>query len=135
MCSHKKISTSLFRTSTFDSQSRSLVLTQKFWGSFLQLFIFVTGSTLAKYMYSMFCAVMSQCLLCAGDLKPPMSGPPGEFEGASSRPQDSSNPSGPSDIPSSKPAWYDPQHMGPWTPNQPVKTHVSLAVLCTNTLI
>uniref|UniRef100_A0A671UX52 Calcium homeostasis endoplasmic reticulum protein n=1 Tax=Sparus aurata TaxID=8175 RepID=A0A671UX52_SPAAU len=55
----------------------------------------------------------------AGDLKPPMSGPPGEFEGASSRPQDSSNPSGPSDIPSSKPAWYDPQHMGPWTPNQP----------------
>uniref|UniRef100_A0A665THR8 Calcium homeostasis endoplasmic reticulum protein n=1 Tax=Echeneis naucrates TaxID=173247 RepID=A0A665THR8_ECHNA len=50
----------------------------------------------------------------------PLSGPPpGEFEGASSRPQDPSNPSGPSDIPSNKPAWYDPQHMGPWNPNQP----------------
>ncbi|TMS20674.1 hypothetical protein E3U43_007167 [Larimichthys crocea] len=56
----------------------------------------------------------------AGDVKPPMSGPPpGEFDGASSRPQDPSNPSGPSDIPSNKPAWYDPQHMGPWNPNQP----------------
>ncbi|XP_044216736.1 calcium homeostasis endoplasmic reticulum protein isoform X2 [Thunnus albacares] len=56
----------------------------------------------------------------AGDVKPPMPGPPpGEFDGASSRPQDPSNPSGPSDIPSNKPAWYDPQHMGPWNPNQP----------------
>ncbi|XP_033477775.1 calcium homeostasis endoplasmic reticulum protein isoform X3 [Epinephelus lanceolatus] len=56
----------------------------------------------------------------AGDVKPPISGPPpGEFDGASSRPQDPSNPSGPSDIPSNKPAWYDPQHMGPWNPNQP----------------
>uniref|UniRef100_A0A3Q0SNT1 Calcium homeostasis endoplasmic reticulum protein n=1 Tax=Amphilophus citrinellus TaxID=61819 RepID=A0A3Q0SNT1_AMPCI len=52
--------------------------------------------------------------------QPPMSGPsPGEFDGASSRPSDPSNPSGPSDIPPSKPAWYDPQHMGPWNPNQP----------------
>uniref|UniRef100_A0A8C9WXI7 Calcium homeostasis endoplasmic reticulum protein n=1 Tax=Sander lucioperca TaxID=283035 RepID=A0A8C9WXI7_SANLU len=60
------------------------------------------------------------CVLCAGDVKPPMSGPPpGEFDGASSRPQDPSNPSGPSDIPSSKPGWYDPQHIGPWNPNQP----------------
>uniref|UniRef100_A0A665SYZ8 Calcium homeostasis endoplasmic reticulum protein n=1 Tax=Echeneis naucrates TaxID=173247 RepID=A0A665SYZ8_ECHNA len=56
----------------------------------------------------------------SGDVKPAMPGPPpGEFEGASSRPQDPSNPSGPSDIPSNKPAWYDPQHMGPWNPNQP----------------
>ncbi|XP_029004143.1 calcium homeostasis endoplasmic reticulum protein isoform X2 [Betta splendens] len=56
----------------------------------------------------------------AGDVKTPMSAPPpGEFEGASSRPQDPSNPSGPSDISSNKPAWYDPQHMGPWNPNQP----------------
>ncbi|XP_059197010.1 calcium homeostasis endoplasmic reticulum protein isoform X1 [Centropristis striata] len=56
----------------------------------------------------------------AGDVEPPMSGPtPGEFDGASSRPQDPSNPGGPSDIPTNKPAWYDPQHMGPWNPNQP----------------
>ncbi|XP_008333331.1 calcium homeostasis endoplasmic reticulum protein isoform X1 [Cynoglossus semilaevis] len=55
----------------------------------------------------------------AGDVKPPMAGPPGEFDGAPSRSQDPNNPSGSSDIPSSKPAWYDPQHMGPWTPNQP----------------
>uniref|UniRef100_A0A8C4DJV9 Calcium homeostasis endoplasmic reticulum protein n=1 Tax=Dicentrarchus labrax TaxID=13489 RepID=A0A8C4DJV9_DICLA len=56
----------------------------------------------------------------AGDVKPPMSGPPpGEFDAASSRPQDPSNPSGPSDISSNKPAWYDPQHIGPWNPNQP----------------
>ncbi|XP_078115620.1 calcium homeostasis endoplasmic reticulum protein isoform X4 [Sander vitreus] len=56
----------------------------------------------------------------AGDVKPPMSGPPpGEFDGPSSRPQDPSNPSGPSDIPSNKPGWYDPQHIGPWNPNQP----------------
>uniref|UniRef100_A0A3Q3N9K5 Calcium homeostasis endoplasmic reticulum protein n=1 Tax=Mastacembelus armatus TaxID=205130 RepID=A0A3Q3N9K5_9TELE len=55
-----------------------------------------------------------------GDVKPPMSGPPsGEFDGASSRTQEPSNPSGPSDISSSKPAWYDPQHMGPWNPTQP----------------
>eukprot|EP00064_Thunnus_orientalis_P014462 superscaffoldBa00002509_g14507 len=41
----------------------------------------------------------------AGDVKPPMPGPPpGEFDGPSSRPQDPSNPSGPSDIPSNKPA-------------------------------
>uniref|UniRef100_A0A668AGX3 Calcium homeostasis endoplasmic reticulum protein n=1 Tax=Myripristis murdjan TaxID=586833 RepID=A0A668AGX3_9TELE len=54
------------------------------------------------------------------DVKGSMSGPaPGEFDGASSRQQDPSNPSGPPDIPSSKPAWYDPQHMGPWNPNQP----------------
>lgn len=51
-----------------------------------------------------------------------MSGlPPGDFDGASSRPQDTTNPSGPSDIPSNKPGWYDPQHMGPWNPNQPVR--------------
>uniref|UniRef100_A0A7N6B397 Calcium homeostasis endoplasmic reticulum protein n=1 Tax=Anabas testudineus TaxID=64144 RepID=A0A7N6B397_ANATE len=56
----------------------------------------------------------------AGDVKPPMTGPPpGEFEGSSSRPQDPSNPSGPTDISSNKPAWYDPQHMGPWNPSQP----------------
>uniref|UniRef100_A0A3Q3W9F6 Uncharacterized protein n=1 Tax=Mola mola TaxID=94237 RepID=A0A3Q3W9F6_MOLML len=56
----------------------------------------------------------------AGDGKPPTSGPPpGEFEGGSSRPQEPSNPSGPSDIPPNKTAWYDPQHMGPWNPNQP----------------
>uniref|UniRef100_A0A4W6BXN3 Calcium homeostasis endoplasmic reticulum protein n=1 Tax=Lates calcarifer TaxID=8187 RepID=A0A4W6BXN3_LATCA len=55
-----------------------------------------------------------------GDAKPAMSGPPpGDFDGTPSRPQDPSNPSGPSDIPSNKPAWYDPQHMGPWNPNQP----------------
>lgn len=115
--------------------SDSQVLGQ-FSSSLVWLFMFVTCSTFAKYMYSMFCAIMCQCLLCTGDLKPPISGPPpGEFEGASSRPQDSSNPSGPSDIPSSKPAWYDPQHIGPWTPNQPVKTHVCLACLCANTLI
>uniref|UniRef100_A0AAQ5XBX7 Calcium homeostasis endoplasmic reticulum protein n=1 Tax=Amphiprion ocellaris TaxID=80972 RepID=A0AAQ5XBX7_AMPOC len=54
------------------------------------------------------------------DVKPPMSGPPpGEFDGASARPQDPSNPSGAPDIPSNKPGWYDPQHMGPWNPNQP----------------
>lgn len=69
------------------------------------------------------------CVWCAGDVKPPMTGPPpGEFEGASSRPQDPSNPSGPSDISSNKPAWFDPQHMGPWNPSQPVKTCVSVCV-------
>lgn len=50
--------------------------------------------------------------------------PPGEFEGAPSRPQDPSNPSGPSEMSSNKPAWYDPQHMGPWNPNQPVNLRV-----------
>ncbi|XP_058494826.1 calcium homeostasis endoplasmic reticulum protein isoform X1 [Solea solea] len=56
----------------------------------------------------------------AGDVKPAMSGPPsGEFDGASSRPQEPGNTSGPSDIPPNKPAWYDPQHMGQWNPNQP----------------
>ncbi|KAM3876209.1 calcium homeostasis endoplasmic reticulum protein [Diretmus argenteus] len=56
----------------------------------------------------------------AGDMKGSMPGPPpGEFEGASSRQQDPSNPSGPPDIPSTKPAWYDSQPMGPWNPNQP----------------
>jgi len=66
-------------------------------------------------------------ILCAGDVKPPMSGPPpGDFDGAASRPQDSNNSSGPSDIPSNKPGWYDPQHVGPWNPNQPVKTCVCL---------
>ncbi|TNN61733.1 Calcium homeostasis endoplasmic reticulum protein [Liparis tanakae] len=56
----------------------------------------------------------------AGDVKPTMSVLlPGEFDGASSRPQDPSNPSGPSDITSNKPAWYDTQHLGPWNPNQP----------------
>ncbi|XP_075997724.1 calcium homeostasis endoplasmic reticulum protein [Genypterus blacodes] len=54
------------------------------------------------------------------DVKAPMSGPPpGEFDGASSRQQDPSNPSGPSDIPPTKPTWYNPQHIGPWNPNQP----------------
>ena len=68
-------------------------------------------------------------VLCAGDGKPPTSGPPpGEFEGGSSRPQEPSNPSGPSDIPPNKPAWYDPQHMGPWNPNQPV--NYSIFILC-----
>uniref|UniRef100_A0A8C3G7L9 Calcium homeostasis endoplasmic reticulum protein n=1 Tax=Cyclopterus lumpus TaxID=8103 RepID=A0A8C3G7L9_CYCLU len=57
----------------------------------------------------------------AGDVKPTMSVLlPGEFDGSSSRPQDPSNPSGPSDITSNKPAWYDTQqHLGPWNPNQP----------------
>nr|XP_020512750.1 LOW QUALITY PROTEIN: calcium homeostasis endoplasmic reticulum protein [Labrus bergylta] len=56
----------------------------------------------------------------AGDVKPPISGPPpGEFDGASSRPQEPSNSSGPSDNPSNKSGWFDPQHMGPWNPNQP----------------
>lgn len=62
-------------------------------------------------------------------MKPSMSGPPqAEFDGASSRPQDPSSTSGPSDIPSNKPAWYDPQHMGPWNPNQPVKAYVLCCV-------
>lgn len=55
------------------------------------------------------------------EVKPPMSGPPpGDFDEAPSRPQDPSNSGGPSDLPP-KPAWYDPQHMGPWNPSQPVK--------------
>uniref|UniRef100_A0A665SYY4 Calcium homeostasis endoplasmic reticulum protein n=1 Tax=Echeneis naucrates TaxID=173247 RepID=A0A665SYY4_ECHNA len=66
------------------------------------------------------CPLLCVFVWYVGDVKPAMPGPPpGEFEGASSRPQDPSNPSGPSDIPSNKPAWYDPQHMGPWNPNQP----------------
>uniref|UniRef100_A0AAQ4RYX7 Calcium homeostasis endoplasmic reticulum protein n=1 Tax=Gasterosteus aculeatus aculeatus TaxID=481459 RepID=A0AAQ4RYX7_GASAC len=53
----------------------------------------------------------------AGGVKPPMAVlPPGEFDGASSRPQDTS---GPSDITNNKPGWYDTQHLGPWNPNQP----------------
>lgn len=65
---------------------------------------------------------MAVLVAVAGDIKPSMSGPPpGDFDGAPSRPQDSSNASGPSDLPSNKPAWYDSQHMGPWNPNQPVK--------------
>ncbi|XP_037837035.1 calcium homeostasis endoplasmic reticulum protein isoform X2 [Kryptolebias marmoratus] len=56
----------------------------------------------------------------AGDVKPPMSGPPpGDFDGSAARPQDSKNSSGQSDIPTNKPAWFDPQHVGPWNPNQP----------------
>uniref|UniRef100_A0A8C3ABY2 Calcium homeostasis endoplasmic reticulum protein n=1 Tax=Cyclopterus lumpus TaxID=8103 RepID=A0A8C3ABY2_CYCLU len=62
-----------------------------------------------------------KALSTMGDVKPTMSVLlPGEFDGSSSRPQDPSNPSGPSDITSNKPAWYDTQqHLGPWNPNQP----------------
>lgn len=62
-------------------------------------------------------------VLSTGDIKPPMSGPPpGDFDGSLSRPQDPGNSSGPSDIPPNKSAWYDHQQVGPWNPNQPVKT-------------
>ncbi|CAN9500862.1 unnamed protein product [Ophioblennius macclurei] len=44
----------------------------------------------------------------ASDVKPPLS----EFEG----PKDTGVPS---DMPPNKPAWFDPQHMGPWNPSQP----------------
>ncbi|XP_031431002.1 calcium homeostasis endoplasmic reticulum protein isoform X2 [Clupea harengus] len=56
-----------------------------------------------------------------GEGKPPMAGPPpGDYDGTPSRPPDSSNSSGPSDIPSSKPGWFDPQHNMPsWNPQQP----------------
>uniref|UniRef100_H3C7T8 Calcium homeostasis endoplasmic reticulum protein n=1 Tax=Tetraodon nigroviridis TaxID=99883 RepID=H3C7T8_TETNG len=56
-----------------------------------------------------------------GDMKPPMAGPPpGDFDGGLPRPQDPSNPSGPSDIPPGKPAWFDHQQgaAGP-QPQQP----------------
>lgn len=57
-------------------------------------------------------------VVVAGGVKPPMAVlPPGEFDGASSRPQDTS---GPSDITNNKPGWYDTKHLGPWNPNQPV---------------
>lgn len=47
--------------------------------------------------------------------------PPGDYDGTPTRPPDSANPSGPSDIPSSKPGWFDPQHNMPsWNPQQPV---------------
>ncbi|RXN10314.1 calcium homeostasis endoplasmic reticulum isoform X1 [Labeo rohita] len=54
------------------------------------------------------------------DLKPPLAGPPpSDYEGAQSRPSDS-NPAASSDIPSSKPGWFDPQHNMPsWNPQQP----------------
>lgn len=69
-------------------------------------------------------------VLVTGDIKPPMTGPPpGEFDGSLSRPQDPSNPSGPSDIPPSKPAWFEHQPVGPWNPNQPVKTFFPLPSL------
>uniref|UniRef100_A0A8C5C5L4 Calcium homeostasis endoplasmic reticulum protein n=1 Tax=Gadus morhua TaxID=8049 RepID=A0A8C5C5L4_GADMO len=42
---------------------------------------------------------------------PPPTGP--------SRPSDPGNPSGPTDISSSKPGWFDPQHLGQWNPKQP----------------
>ncbi|XP_077573147.1 calcium homeostasis endoplasmic reticulum protein isoform X3 [Stigmatopora nigra] len=49
-------------------------------------------------------------------------GPPGDFDDAPSRSQDTSgssgNSGGASDLPP-KPAWYDSQRMGPWNPNQP----------------
>lgn len=92
-----------------------------------------------SHIYCMFVSISVKCLfsflccnvLCAGESKPPMVGPPsGEFDGASSRPQDPSNPSAPSDIPPNKPAWYDPQHMGPWNPNQPVKTYFFCFFCC-----
>ncbi|XP_054880117.1 calcium homeostasis endoplasmic reticulum protein [Poeciliopsis prolifica] len=56
----------------------------------------------------------------AGDVKPPVIGPPpGEFDGAPPRSQDAKNSSGPSDMPPNKPTWFEPQHVGPWNPNQP----------------
>ncbi|XP_047231691.1 calcium homeostasis endoplasmic reticulum protein isoform X2 [Girardinichthys multiradiatus] len=56
----------------------------------------------------------------AGDVKPPVIGPPSvDFDGAAPRSQDPKNSSGPSDIPTNKPAWFEPQHVGPWNPNQP----------------
>lgn len=65
---------------------------------------------------------MTITVVVVGDIKASLSGPPpGDFEGAPSRAQDAGNASGPSDLPSGKPAWYDSQHMGPWNPNQPVR--------------
>ncbi|XP_037554063.1 calcium homeostasis endoplasmic reticulum protein isoform X2 [Nematolebias whitei] len=56
----------------------------------------------------------------AGEGKPPVTGPTsGDFDGSAARPQDPKNPSGPSEIPTNKPAWFEPQHVGPWNPNQP----------------
>ncbi|KAF7703049.1 calcium homeostasis endoplasmic reticulum protein isoform X1 [Silurus meridionalis] len=51
------------------------------------------------------------------DVKPPMAGPPpGDYDGS----QTDSNPSASSDISSSKPGWFDPQHgMPSWNPQQP----------------
>ncbi len=59
--------------------------------------------------------------MSSADLKPPLAGPPpGDYEGAQSRPSDS-NPAASSDMPSSKQGWFDPQHNMPaWTPQQPV---------------
>lgn len=69
-------------------------------------------------------------VLPAGDMKPPMPGPPpGDFDGGLPRPQDPGNPSGPSEIPPGKPAWFDHQQVGPWNPNQPVKSFSPL-LLC-----
>ncbi|XP_077462548.1 calcium homeostasis endoplasmic reticulum protein isoform X1 [Stigmatopora argus] len=57
-----------------------------------------------------------------GEAKTPASsGPPGDFDEAPSRGQDSGssgNSGGASELPP-KPAWYDSQRMGPWNPNQP----------------
>lgn len=68
-------------------------------------------------------------VLSTGDMKPPMPGPPpGDFDGSLPRPQDPNNPSGPSDIPPSKPAWFDHQQVGPWNPNQPVNRFFYLSL-------
>lgn len=54
------------------------------------------------------------------DIKPVMPNPsPREFDTAPPRTQEPPISSGPADLSLNKPAWYDPQHMGPWNPNQP----------------
>lgn len=60
-------------------------------------------------------------VILSADVKPPMTGPPpGDYDGSQTR-QPDSNPSASSDIPSSKPGWFDPQHgMPSWNPQQPV---------------
>uniref|UniRef100_A0A3Q2P7T1 Calcium homeostasis endoplasmic reticulum protein n=1 Tax=Fundulus heteroclitus TaxID=8078 RepID=A0A3Q2P7T1_FUNHE len=56
----------------------------------------------------------------SGDVKPPVIGPPSvDFDGSAPRSLDSKNSSGPPDIPTNKPGWFEPQHVGPWNPNQP----------------
>lgn len=72
-------------------------------------------------------AAKSLLVILSADVKPPMTAPPpGDYDGSQTR-QPDSNPPASSDIPSSKPGWFDPQHgMPSWNPPQPV------SVLCTN---